>query len=78
MAASDRFLACSVALGSAPTGRRDDAFEATVAALAHYAVAGSRAHRKADGPGSFQVHFLDALAAVTPEALDLEAEIEWP
>jgi len=57
---------------------RNDAFEATVAALTHYAVAGSRAHQRADGPGSFQVHFLDALAAVTPEALELEAEIEWP
>jgi hydroxyethylthiazole kinase len=57
---------------------RADAFEATVAALAHYGVAGSSAHERAEGPGSFQVHFLDALAAVTPQALTREAEIEWP
>lgn len=72
------------ALGCALTGLvggyagawREDAFAATVAALAHYAVAGSSAHEKAEGPGSFQMHFLDALAAVTPATLASKAEID--
>lgn len=52
-----------------------DPFDATVEALAHYAVAGKRAHEGAAGPGSFAPRFLDALQAVTPEALATEAEI---
>lgn len=42
------------------------AFDGAVAALAHYKVAGARAGAVATGPGSFQVAFLDALAAVQP------------
>lgn len=53
-----------------------DAFEATVAALAHYAVAGEIAAEKAEGPGSFGWRFLDALAALTPQDLDAQARIE--
>lgn len=53
-----------------------DPFEATVAALAHYAVAGEDAAEKAAGPGSFGWRFLDALAALTPEALNARARIE--
>lgn len=45
------------------------AFDGTVAALAHYKVAGSRAGAVASGPGSFQVAFLDALAAVEADEL---------
>ena len=44
-------------------------FDAAVAALAHFNVAGQAAASRADGPGSFQVHFLDALAATKPEDL---------
>jgi hydroxyethylthiazole kinase len=51
-------------------------FEATVAALAAYGVAGEIAGQTAQGPGSFQVAFLDALHALTPEALDAAARIE--
>jgi hydroxyethylthiazole kinase len=51
-------------------------FEATVAALAAYGVAGEAAGRKAQGPGSFQVAFLDALHDLTPEVLDAAARIE--
>lgn len=47
-----------------------EAFEATVAALAMFAAAGSEAGRGAAGPGSFAVRFLDALAAVEGPALD--------
>ncbi|MGC1505348.1 MAG: hydroxyethylthiazole kinase [Sulfitobacter sp.] len=45
------------------------AFEASLAALAHFKVAGSLAAGRANGPGSFQVHFLDALAAAQPADL---------
>ena len=52
-----------------------DAFEASIAALALFAVAGGRAERLAEGPGSFGWRFLDALAAVDPGTLDAEARI---
>ena len=45
------------------------AFEAALATLAHFKVAGTKAAALAKGPGSFQVHFLDALAATQPEEL---------
>lgn len=67
-------LTCLV--GAFAGSHRNDVFAATTTALAFYAVAGSRAHKKAEGPGSFQAHFLDALAAVTPEDLKREARIE--
>lgn len=51
-------------------------FDATVAALAAYGLAGEIAGRTAQGPGSFQVAFLDALHALAPEALDAAARIE--
>lgn len=50
-----------------------EAFDAAVGALVHYAVAGRRAHAGATGPGSFAPRFLDALHAVSPEALEAEA-----
>ena len=45
------------------------AFYAALGALAHFKVAGLAAARLAKGPGSFQVHFLDALAATQPADL---------
>lgn len=45
-------------------------FDAAVAGLAHFAAAGSAAEVEAKGPGSFQVAFLDALANVTPSAVE--------
>ena len=45
------------------------AFDAALAALAHFKIAGSAAAKLAQGPGSFQVHFLDALAATQPSDL---------
>ncbi len=38
-----------------------DAFDATVSALAAYAIAGDMAAQQADAPGSFRVAFMDAL-----------------
>jgi hydroxyethylthiazole kinase len=62
------------AVGCALTGvcaaflaARDDAFEASLAALAFYKLAGSRAGAAAQGPGSFRVAFLDALAGLRVE-----------
>ena len=45
------------------------AFEAALATLAHFKVAGSQAGEIAQGPGSFQMHFLDALASTQPQDL---------
>jgi hydroxyethylthiazole kinase len=45
------------------------AFDAALAALAHFKVAGATAAKLANGPGSFQVHFLDALASTQPADL---------
>jgi len=52
------------------------AFAATVAALACFGVAGEAAARQAEGPGSFAWRFLDALAALDPATLDVEAKVE--
>ncbi|MFC4671852.1 hydroxyethylthiazole kinase [Seohaeicola nanhaiensis] len=69
-------LGCSLTcLCGAYAAVAEDPFDATVAALAHFAVAGQRAHEGATGPGSFAPRFLDALQAVTPEALAGEAVI---
>ena len=45
------------------------AFAAALGALAHFKVAGTAASKLAHGPGSFQMHFLDALAATQPDDL---------
>lgn len=49
------------------------AFDAALTALAHFKLAGTSAAARAEGPGSFQMHFIDALASVTPD--DLNAKI---
>lgn len=49
--------------------------DATVAALAVFAVAGERAGKEAAGPGSFSWRFLDVLAALDETALDTHARI---
>ena len=48
----------------------EDAFAAATAALAAFGAAGRDAAAVARGPGSLQPAFLDALAALSPEALD--------
>ena len=42
-------------------------FIAALTGTAVYNLAGSRAEKKADGPGSFQVHFLDELYRATAQ-----------
>ncbi|MGQ0336266.1 hydroxyethylthiazole kinase [Halomonas elongata] len=54
----------------------EDPFEACVAALAGYAVAGSIAGENARGPGSFAVAFLDALHALDTDTLTARARLE--
>jgi len=51
-------------------------FDATVAALTHFAQAGLQAADKSGGPGSFAVQFLDALHVLQPGDLN-EAAITW-
>ena len=47
-----------------------DRFEAALAATAAFAAAGQAAEANAAGPGTFAPAFLDALWALTPQALD--------
>jgi len=51
------------------------ALEATAAALAFYGLAGEVAGQGAQGPGSFQVAFLDALHSLTPDAVRAGAKV---
>jgi hydroxyethylthiazole kinase len=70
-------LGCSLTclVGAFAAIRPADPFAATVAALAVFAVAGERAGRVSEGPGSFGWRFLDALAALDPAGLDREARL---
>lgn len=52
-----------------------DVFATTIAALAHFAVAGEQAGRSASGPGSFSVAFLDRLATLDAAELDARARV---
>jgi hydroxyethylthiazole kinase len=52
-------------------------FEATVAALAMFAKAGTQAAETANGPGSFQVAFLDALSQIKPADLIDDTGVQW-
>lgn len=53
-----------------------ETFDATVAALAAYTVAGEDAAARSEGPGSFAAAFPDALHRLTPEDLDAKATVE--
>ncbi|MEO1027251.1 MAG: hydroxyethylthiazole kinase [Pseudomonadota bacterium] len=50
--------------------------DAAVAAFVHFAEAGEKAAKGAQGPGSFSVAFLDALHKLQPGDLS-EARVEW-
>jgi hydroxyethylthiazole kinase len=70
----DALMTRVTALGCALTGvagaflaQGGDPFGASVAALAYYKLAGARAASQAQGPGSFRVAFLDALAGLLSE-----------
>ncbi|NLS07789.1 hydroxyethylthiazole kinase [Rhizobium sp. P32RR-XVIII] len=70
-------LGCSLTclVGAFAATVPDEPFDATVAALASFAVAGEKAAARADGPGSFGWRFLDALAGLDAAALDAEARV---
>lgn len=51
------------------------ALPATAAALAYFGLAGERAAQGANGPGSFQVAFLDALYTLFPQDVTLGARV---
>jgi hydroxyethylthiazole kinase len=70
-------LGCSLTclVGAFAAMRPNAPFEATIAALATFAVAGETAGRQANGPGSFGWRFLDALAALDASTLDAQARI---
>ena len=76
------FMPMNTAMGCSLTGLcgayaavADDPFDAAVGALTHFAVAGTLAHKDANGPGSFAPLFIDALHAVAPDDLQREAEV---
>jgi hydroxyethylthiazole kinase len=53
-----------------------DSFTAAVATMIAMGVAGEQAAPLAKGPGTFMAHFLDALAALSPETLAAQARLE--
>lgn len=53
-----------------------DAFEAAVAAMAVMGAAGAVAAARAQGPGTLQLHFLDALHALAREDLQAHVAVE--
>ncbi|KGP70855.1 hydroxyethylthiazole kinase [Pontibacillus yanchengensis] len=53
-----------------------DAVEKAVAAVTTYAIASEQAVDKADGPGTFQAHFLDSLASIDEDTLNYKAHVE--
>ncbi|MGO3005230.1 hydroxyethylthiazole kinase [Halomonas sp. H2] len=55
---------------------REAPLGATSAALTCFAIAGERAGRNTQGPGSFQVALLDALYQLTPDDLTTHAPLE--
>ncbi|MGO6716156.1 hydroxyethylthiazole kinase [Rhizobium ruizarguesonis] len=70
-------LGCSLTclVGAFAATAPEDIFDATVAALATFAIAGEEAALGAAGPGSFSWRFLDALTALDAETLDARARI---
>ncbi|MBX8799673.1 hydroxyethylthiazole kinase [Pseudochrobactrum asaccharolyticum] len=63
--------------GAFVASRKVSALEATAAALAMYAVAGEQAALQAQGPASFQIHFIDALYALTPAQFQSQAKVQF-
>jgi hydroxyethylthiazole kinase len=70
-------LGCSLTclVGAFAASRPTEPFEATIAALALFAVAGEEAAAVANGPGSFSPPFLDQLAGLNGMDIDSKARI---
>lgn len=69
-------LGCSLTGIMAAFAVGQDPFDATVAALAYFGLAGEIAAKQAQGPGSFATGFIDALYRITPDALNAGAKLE--
>jgi hydroxyethylthiazole kinase len=71
-------LGCSLTclIGAFAASRPDKPLDATVAAVALFAVAGEDAAVGAKGPGSFSVAFLDRLASIDPQSMLDLAKVE--
>lgn len=65
----------SALVASFVAASREQPLEASLAALACFSIAGSRAGEQAQGPGSFQVALLDALYQLSPD--DLSTLAQW-
>lgn len=63
--------------GAFVAAHRTSALEASAAALAMYAVAGEQAALQAKGPASFQIHFIDALYALSPAQFQSQAKVQF-
>ena len=69
-------LGCSLTgIVAAFAAGAEDRFSASTAALAYYGLSGERAAEGANGPGSFAVRFLDALAGIDGQTLTARARI---
>ncbi|MBN2033037.1 MAG: hydroxyethylthiazole kinase [Deltaproteobacteria bacterium] len=62
-------IAAFLAVSSSP-------FEATAAALSYFGLAGEKAAKMSDGPGTFRIRLIDALFRMEEEELRLGARIE--
>lgn len=82
IANGDALMPCVTALGCSLGGliaafsADHPPLEATVSALAYFGLAGEIAAQKAQGPGSFEVHFLDALFNIDAQELNLGAKVQ--
>lgn len=69
-------LGCALTgIVAAFTAAASDRYDATVAAIAYYGLAGERAAERAEGPGSFMAAFVDAVSAIDAGTLDRGARI---
>ncbi|MEL6416399.1 MAG: hydroxyethylthiazole kinase [Pseudomonadota bacterium] len=69
-------LGCSLTALVGAYGAVAPSLDATIAAFVHFAEAGERAAKGAQGPGGFSVAFLDALHTLQPGDLS-EARVSW-
>lgn len=70
-------LGCTAtAIIGAFIGANDDKFEACCSAMAVMGIAGEMAYEKSQSPGSFQMHFIDALYEINEEQINKRLKIE--
>lgn len=67
--------ALTALLGGFAAANRDDLAAASISALCYYGQAGEIAAQKSQGPGSFYVHFLDALYSLDASSVSKNAKV---